>query len=368
MAETFDQEHLNYFLKTLKEKTTGKSDSKKKVSDDQRLQTQYKQMEELIELEKKFQKQLANHCWGKSVYRNFIKYIVDIEGNVLISRPYFRERQRICSGDISAAFKKRDIKALQKFHVNNHFVGFAVKNKPWPKNGKIMKIARLIKKKRDEILEYNMPLAISQAKIFWAKGPKRAAVTHLQYMDVIQTACDGLMSAIDKYELPDRNKFKTETAFMAEFRRFRPMMVQRIVGQLIESYSETMIHFFPKDKRKLYRANKFLARNPNSSSEAVAAATNVDGKGNTVDKNNTTHASEIYHLVLAGSALQPDLNPGSEDPRDHTSGFEQLPDMMHFQPDEVVERQQLYSKLHDAFDSDLSIFEKKLLALKGIHL
>jgi hypothetical protein len=41
---------------------------------------------------------------------------------------------------------------------------------------------------------------------------------------------------------------------------------------------------------------------------------------------------------------------------------------MHFGPDEIVEKQQLYKKLHESFDSSLDVFEKKLLALKGIQL
>jgi hypothetical protein len=98
-----------------------------------------------------------------------------------------------------------------------------------------------------------MPLAIAQAKQFWHKAPSATKDTRFSFMDFVQIAADGLMSAVDKFVLPGGLE-----ANPALIRVWRAVAIGRMKGNFIEMFSETTIHFFPQDKRKLYRANKHL--------------------------------------------------------------------------------------------------------------
>ena len=66
-------------------------------------------------------------------------------------------------------------------------------------------------------------------------------------MDLIQIGTLGLIAGIDKY--------------YGEYQVvYRSVIIGRIVGYYIENYSSTLIHFYPSDKRKIYKANKIRAK------------------------------------------------------------------------------------------------------------
>jgi hypothetical protein len=121
------------------------------------------------------------------------------------------------------------------------------------------------------LIEMNAPLAIAQATKFFKKTPK----SHMTRMDLIQVAMEGLASGVDKYVCPYRNK------------SYRQVLIGRIKGNLIEAYSETMIHFYPSDKRKLYNANKAMRE--------FSVEQQVDFKGLAKRINDTGQAAPVHH-------------------------------------------------------------------------
>ncbi len=339
-----------------------------KMNDVELLALQRAQLEKLFALETEFRNTLIAHRWGAKVYQLFIDKICVQNGNILTSRPYFRERQGVCIGPISHALERRDHEALYRYKFNFQFVLFVVKSRRWAPRAPIRILAKKIEAARRDIIELNMPLAISQARIFWSKAPAKAPTTHLQYMDFVQISSDGLISAVDKFVLPSPKKFKTEKRLNEQFRKFRPMMVQRMVGNFIESYSETMVHFFPKEKRKLYRANKFMVRNQgNVDFDKVAAAVNVDATGKAAEPGARTTGEEISDLLAAASAMTATTETSSIDAgeEDRENPLDRCAAPDHWQPDVRLEKKEGLTQLFDAM-SHLTAMDKKLLRLKGV--
>ena len=190
------------------------------LSDETLLARQCRQMEKLASLEVEFTQTLLKHAWGPGVFKGFVGYICDERKNILAARPFFRERQVTFTREISKALKARNHEALYGFHINFQFVQFAVNKYKWPVGSQVLKIAKHISQLRMELVEMNMPLAISRARIFWSRTPK----SQLTYMDLVQISCDGLISAIDKYVMPFS-------------RNFRAVIIGRITGNFIEQYS-----------------------------------------------------------------------------------------------------------------------------------
>lgn len=368
MAFTHDEDHYRFFGSLLKEVRAKFGGDKVDKDDTARLALQRSQLEQLFALEQQFRYALIHHRWGPGVYELFVKHICDVNGNILTARPYFRERQGVCIGPISAALEARNASALYRYNFNYQFVAFVLKARAWKPGSDVVKLARQIERVRSNIIEFNMPLAIAQARFFWSKAPAKAPVTHLQYMDLVQIAADGLVSAVDKFVLPSNKKFRSEKRLNEMFRKFRPMMVQRMVGNFIESYSETMIHFYPKDKRKLYRANKYLVRLHGSVDyDRVAAAVNRDSNGAEVEEQSRTTASEINDLLNAASAVTVTTETSTvesedgerENPLDRCAAAEE------WRPDVQYERNEVHSRLQEAI-ARLPMVSRKLLRLKGV--
>jgi DNA-directed RNA polymerase specialized sigma subunit len=309
------------------------------------VERQRKQIEKLHELETEFRKMLIKHPWGPGVYRAFIHMITKERKNILAARPYYRERQDVFTSKIAKALKTENEKALYKFHFNYQFVKFAVDLRKWPKNGKIVQKAREIEAMRTELVEMNMPLAISRARIFWSKTPR----SHLSYMDLVQISSEGLMSAIDKF-VPPYSKV------------FRAVAIGRIIGELIENYSETHIHFYPQDKRKIYRANKRISKyGENPDYDALANEINEG-----VDPGQKTDASEISGLMMAASHVSTDTHAPQEEGQ-VSDALERFSSDPSNQPDVQFEALEA-TKLMTASYVCLTPIEKKLLRMKGIEI
>jgi DNA-directed RNA polymerase specialized sigma subunit len=339
-----DDDHFRKFAAVLEKAIDKYGD----VEDEDLLQRQRNQIESLVSLETKFRKALIEHSWGLLVYKSFVHMIKKKKNNILAARPYFRERQSVFTNEISKALKKHHAKSLYKFHFNYIFVMFVMQNRKWPENGKLAKLARQIAEIRQELIEMNMPLAINRARIFWSSTPK----SHLSYMDLIQISCEGLTSAIDKFVLPYS-------------RVFRAVMIGRILGNFIEQYSETLVHFYPIDKRKLYRANKIAGRFKGSIDyDALAADIN---KHLELDKNHKTTASEIADLMAASSCVSSDsLTSESTEEEQDVPHTQYVADTA-TQPDVIIESANSMQALSGAMEQ-LTLREKKLLRLKGVSL
>jgi len=281
--------------------------------------------------------------------------ILDKKRNILAARPYFRERQSIFASKISGALKRRSDKGLYGFRFNYSFVLFVLQAKNWKSNkigAKIVQLAKEINDIRMEIMEMNMPLAISQARIFWSNTPK----SHLSYMDLVQIHCGGLLVAIDKFVPPDTSEMSEEEELEA-YRKFRAVAIGRMIGDRIEQYSETLIHFYPVDKRKIYRANKARRKFGDAIDYAkVAESVNED-----VEKAHQTNPEEIAELLAASSCVSGDvaLDPEGETTLDrYESNAEARPDLQAEEADAMLS---MKLKIQE-----LALIERKLLQMKGV--
>jgi DNA-directed RNA polymerase specialized sigma subunit len=190
----------------------------------------------------------------------------------------------------------------------------------------------------------NVPLVINRASIFWSRTPR----SNLSFMDLVQIGVEGLIAAVDKY-----------CGQYSEV--YRSVIIGRIVGLYIRSYSSTMIHFYPQDKRKLYRANKFRAKHADgtySLDELVDNVTTKDGE---------TNESEIVNLLAAASMVVQRESSWGDDDSHRNDGIEGCPDSVSLQPDSLVEHNEAMNAMHSAIDT-LSLLDKKLLLLKGIDI
>jgi RNA polymerase sigma factor (sigma-70 family) len=350
---------------------------------------QKRQIEELADLEERFRLALVRDRRGPSVYSAFAHHITRVRGNILAARPYFRERQEVFTTQIARALQARNPPRLYGCRINYQFVNFAMRLManhpcpwsgtpsydsafalldargatvaeytkpddavtaaiaalPWPAGGTPAKLAKRIAEARWELVVLNMPLAISRARAFYGKTPK----SHLSFMDLVQHAAEGLISAIDKFELPYTEVFKGVACGW-------------MTGNFIEAYSETMIHFYPKDKRRIYRANKYRSKFPHGGYEVqdLVAAVN---EGMEDDSAKTT-PDEIQDLMAAASTVSSDTKaPGeAEDVPDNVARYEAPEES---RPDVQVEALEARAQMIRAANT-LPHHKRKTLWLSGI--
>lgn len=339
MAQVFTDDHFRQFAGSL-EKAIEQYEA---MPEETLVERQKKQIEELVSLEKEFRLALIAHPRGPGVYKEFIKMIKEDRGNVLAARPYFRERQEIFGSGISSALKAGSEKSLYQYHFNYQFVLFAMKARKWRKGTRLISLARKIADLRKEIVTMNLPLAIHQARLFFSKTPQ----AQLQYMDLVQIACEGLMAAVDKFVLPYSPVF-------------RSVAIGRMSGNFIANYSETLLHFYPQDRKRLYRANKVIHKYKGGEVdfEKLAADVNKD-----VEPDKQIAPEEIADLMAAASTVSVDaVAPGCDEDMDTV---ERYPADESVRPDVQVEDRQAYTSLWSAVAS-LTLIEKKVLRLKGV--
>lgn len=316
------------------------------------LETQRIQVNHLFDLEEEFKATIRKHSRGLAAYQAFVVFIRDERRNILHARPYFRERSHVFTDKISPLFKARDAKKLMGFRINFRLVDFLFKLRKWP--AKIKDLYRRIIAQRNEICVTNMPLVMSRARIFWSKTPE----SHLGYLDLTQIAAEGLLAAIDKFEPPFTQGF-------------RGVAIGRMTGNMIERASETLLHFFPDDKQKLYRGHKASRR---AAGDLMVLANEVNmGHGPNAVKlasGKHTNADEMSELLAASSCVSTELSISTRDSKDAgpiTTIGETLAADESWQPDVSFEASEQISKLHAAV-MKLSVFDRKVLKLKGISV
>jgi len=306
---------------------------------------QKKQLETLVALEKRYRKAVIADPMGKRVYEGFVSFICDERRNILVARPFFRVRQTTFTNKISKALKARNTKELSRYHFNFQFIRFIMRFHDWPKDGEIYMLYDQIVALRIEILEMNMPLAINRTGIFW----RCASVGHLSYMDFVQIASEGFLSAIDKYVLPYSKVF-------------RSVAIGRMVGNFIAETSETLMHFYPNEKRKLYRANKVVRKHKGVSVDFDSLANEINTGA---AREHITTPSEIADLMSAASLISSESGTESEVRAGGILSASESPSIL--RPDVMVEHMDLMTHLTDAME-ELSALEVKLLKLRGISI
>lgn len=323
------------------------------------IERQRRQLMELLSLEKAFRKALVSHHLGNKTYKKFLHHILEVRHNILAARPYFRERQEEFAEKISDALKKKNEKTLYKFRINSEFVTFVMRSHAWPKRSKITKLANKILQMRNEIIEMNMPLAISQARIFWSNTPR----SHLSFMDLVQIHAAGLLTAVDKFVPPDTSEM-TEQEELDAYRKFRAVAIGRMIGDRIEQYSETLVHFYPNDKRKIYRANKALrVATPGESTDWDKIADIVNKE---VEPNQKTNSLEIAELVSGASCVSGDVPLLSADGGPEETTLERFAADEETRPDVRIEELDAMMHMQAAF-RQLDLVAKKTLMMKGVN-
>ena len=310
--------------------------------------TQKEQVEELVAAEEAFHQLVLSYRISTEIYKRFIQLIRITNNNILSARPYFRESSITFSAKITPALKDKNPEALKQFNVNYHFVKFCKDHwiGLWPK--KIELLYQRVKRARTILIENNMPLAVNRAKIFYRSTPKG----HLSFMDMIEVSSMGLAAGIDKYTGPYK-------------KNFIGVCIGRIVGNLIDAFSETVMHFYPSDRRVLYRANSIRGRQGITDIEELTKAVNKSfvtdlAEGRTAPKEVTI--SDLGNLMSASSLISSDSNDGEE-------GF----GVYSYTPDKTENAEEALSKKQQTeqiseISRTMPIINQKVLRLKGIEI
>lgn len=307
---------------------------------------QKKQVEKLAALEESFRLAVIRHSNGPKVYEAFIRHIVDVRRNILAARPYFRERSGIFTKSVAPALKKGAWRSLFRFHVNHRFVRFAMQTATWAPGSLARKYAKRIDAARHELVVMNLPLVISRARIFWSKTQE----SHLSFMDIIQVGVEGLIAAVDKYS--------------GTYSEVWPSVaIGRMTGNFIEAYSEKMLHFYPTDQRKVYRANKFLAKHARGGYSLDDLVSSVNRK---VPVRQRTTPDEIMALMAASSMVSSDTKaPGTEPEAPDNIARYEAPEES--RPDVQVEETEAMARMK-SLAGELPLRDKKLLRMKGVDV
>lgn len=312
------------------------------------------QVEKLMLLEERFRKSVNAYVQSREIYRQFILFVAVTNRNILSARPFFREKSKVFSSKITPAIKNGDIIDLQTFHINYNLIKFIKDNWKGPFPKKSAKIYDQVVEARRKLIENNMPLAINRAKLFYRKVPR----SHLTLMDLIGIAAMGLVSGVDKW--------------VGEYTKvFNGVCIGRMTGNMIDSYSETTLHFYPSDKSILYRANSLRFRHDIQDLEQLAETINIsyveDAKnGVRVPKEKVT-SEQLSRLLSAASPISIDIPQSENENNSNSNLLDFYVDEGVESPEEALIKQDLVSKMIEA-TSKLPIIEQKVLRLKGIKI
>ena len=320
--------HFKFFIKSMNKVLTSNDE------DDGR--NQQSLLEDLFVLEHKFRDTLISIPEGKKVYTEFIRFIMEDKRNILSARIYFRERQALFSEKISICFKENKPHLLYKFHINYNFAKWVCDGYKGPKSKSLQYTLKKIIKIRKVLCENNMPLAINRAKIFWSKIPRSSA----EYMDFIQDANEGLMSAIDKFVPP----YKTV---------FRSVAVGRMSLNMLTDHNATLVKFSPTEKRVLYRARNAKVKEGLEDPEAVLKYVKQSFPNITIEK-----LQSIMSSATEATSMDQPVDSGSED---MTVG-EVIPDNSP-DPEAVFMNKELILKIMEKVKY-MPIIEMKLIKMK----
>jgi hypothetical protein len=344
MFSAVDDDHFRHFAVALETALSVHDENEEKPDLYRRL------MEDLLVLEADFKKRLIDSQHGVEVYEAFIYFICKVQRNILDARPYFREASETFSDHISDALKLKDPKRLWAFRINFEFISFVMSTGHFGERSKLRKIAAKIGKLRQEILVALLPLAVNRARVFYRSTPK----SHLQHMDTIQIEAVGFMNGIDKY--------CPEADGSIHVRKFKSCVMGRGGGDLINEYSQTLLHFYPADKRVLYRAHS-ATRFHTTGAVDYEKLTETVNEG--VEKpTHQTNPADLADLMAAASTVSADSSLPS-DP-DAPEPIERFAAPESTRPDVQVEANDSMNLLLRAF-SRLNPYEQKFLRLKGVR-
>lgn len=311
--------------------------------------SQKEQVEELLDAERKFRETIIKYRQSSEVYKKFLQKVCIINKNILSARPYFRETAKTFSSKITPIIKDGNADELKQFDINYQLIKFIKENwlGPFPKRAE--ELFNRVHKARTVLIENNMPLAVNRAKLFYRKTPR----SHLTLMDLIGICGMGLAAGVDKWCGPYTPVF-------------RSVCIGRMVGNMIDSYSETMLHFYPSDKRVLYKANSIRGRQGIEEIEELVKAVNEsfkqDGEdGKSMPKSEVTVAA-LSDLMNAASIVSTDSTLNEEGYGIYSFTQDTTVDI----EGDYIEKEITIKMLMLA--QQLPMMHRKILRLKGIKI
>lgn len=310
---------------------------------------QKEQVEELLDAENKFKLHIMKYKASTWAYEAFWQKVCLQNKNILSARPYFRESAITFSKKITPAIKATDIETLKTFNINYQLIKFIKDNWKGKWDERMEKLFQRVFVARTKLIQNNMPLAVNRAKLFYRKTPK----SHLTLIDFIGICAMGLAAGVDKWNGPYSPVF-------------RSVCIGRMVGNMIDSYSETMLHFYPSDKRILYKAHTLRSRrgidDVKELTKAVKEAFIEDAKeGKSIPKNKID-VGELSSLMQAASIVSADATVNDE-------GFGVYSFTMDDKQD--IEKDYIDKEATDAMlelSKRLPILHRKILRLKGVKI
>lgn len=290
-------------------------------------------MNDLFKLEDSFRELISDKKWTNTIYNEFVNYIVKVKKNILVARVYFRERQTTFSGEMSKLFKANDsFHLLAKYRINFKFVKWVCENFSATKYKQLHDLKLEMIKIRQTLAEKDVFLALNRARLFWSKTVN----WKLDYMDIIQDACEGHMEAIDKFCPPYTDTFKN-------------VIVGRMLLKMLTDNSATMVKLPPADQRILYRVNNAKFREGLVVPEDILKFVQESFPGVTLKKMLSIEASTEIHYPFSGTS---------------DSGASRWTDDSEFgNPEDLVADADLKNKMNYVYN-ELSVFQKKVYKLK----
>jgi len=304
---------------------------------------QKEQVERMMELEEVFRKNINSYKQSDKIYQKFLMHIKIERGNILTARPYFREDSKTFGKKISPAFKEEDIEEIKKFHINYKFMVFV--NENW--RGTLPKIARKAwdehQHVRQKIVENSMPLAINLAMKFFKAVPE----SHVDLMDMINASVSGLCIGVDKWVGPFRTVF-------------RSVCIGRMKSNIMDIYNQTFLHYYPSDKKIIYKANILKSREKIEDSDLLLEAINHYLKEGGDKRKLKMH--ELSNLLNGSGVSSVETEVGEEGYTAYDTFIDESEDL-----EERVTRIDSLRNIVLACQ-ELTLLEKKIIKLKGVDL
>ncbi len=299
---------------------------------------QKQKFEDLLVLEDQFRDKLARSKSGRAVYRRFLRFVM--KRGVLSGRPYFRARQDHFNAKIGKTIVAADIDAVVKFRINYRFVRWVLAD--GHVGTQLRDLAAQIAKTRHVSATLLIPLALSRVRLFWSRTQR----SHLTYLDMVGTAAEGLLACVDKFVPP----------FL---KVYRAVAIGRITSLLIDKYSETSIHFYPGDKRLLYRANKHARKVLGDGLEQL----DYDDLVQRIRKENPEERiapRALADMMAAASTVSLEGTTGlGREVRSMAAPSDEAPDAL-------VERREMMRRAGELAASVQLLIERKLLQMLGM--
>jgi len=328
----------NSIAKILEKNNKGKKLNKKEFTAQQKAQ-----VERVMELEEIFRETINSYKQSDKIYQKFLMFIKIEKGNILTARPYFREDSKTFGEFISPAFKENDVQEIKRFHINYKFMMFVIEN--WRGNlpKKAANAWKEHQKVRQKIIENSMPLAINMAMKFFKATPKN----HLGLMDMISSSVAGLCTGVDKWVGPFRTVF-------------RSVCIARMKSNIMDLYNQTSLHYFPSDKKIIYKANLLKSREKIEDPELLLEAIN-----HYLKESGDKRVLQDYELndILNGSNI---CSIETEVDNEGFTVYDTYIDKSSNVETKVAKKDALQTVLYAC--QKLKLIEQKVIKLKGVDL